>query len=326
MALSPGSAGGPGTAVASGTVHRGVPFADTAHQAQVLSGPLRATLERGDRALAVVDRDCRAELDLTLGRDAGVEYRTPEQMHCAPAFTVATRWARAAREATARDGARMTTIGQHIDGLPGTDPAYWVRLDVALNRVLDGMPVTMLCSFPDGRAAREDAAALHEALIVDGEEVPSTTRRDPRDLLAEYPQHPPADLGTPLFEMDVDLAGLATLRRLVHTEATLGGLGPSRTSDLVLALNEIATNGVEHGSGLPRLRMWRGPDGLTGEVTDSGRTRLPFPGMLAPPPAGVRGRGLWLASELTDVLQVWTADDDPGCPAGTVVRVRMTPP
>jgi hypothetical protein len=48
--------------------------------------------------------------------------------------------------------------------------------------------------------------------------------------------------------------------------------------------------------------------------------------MIAPPAAGSRGRGMWLASELTDVLQVWTADDDPGCPDGTVVRVRMTPP
>lgn len=312
--------------VPTGTVHRAVPYADTAHQAEVLSEPLRATLERGDRALAVVDRDCRAELDRALGSDAGVEYRTPEQTHCAPAFTVATRWARAAREATARDGTRMTMVGQHIDGLPGTDPRYWVRLDVALNRVLDGMPVTLLCAFPDREGARDDAGTLHDALIVDGEEVLSATRRDPRDLLAKHPQEPPAGLGVPLFERDVDLAGLGTLRRLVHTEATLSGLGPSRTSDLVLALNEIATNGVEHGSGIPRLRMWRGPDGLTGEVTDTGRTRLPFPGMLAPPPVGVRGRGLWLASELTDVLQVWTAEDDPGCPAGTVVRILMTPP
>ena len=116
------------------------------------------------------------------------------------------------------------------------------------------------------------------------------------------------------------------MRRLVRREAVLSGLGPFRASDLVLALNEIATNGVEHGSGLPRLRLWRTADELVGEIYDTERTRLPFPGMVAPPAAGSRGRGLWLASELTDVLQVWTADDDPGCPDGTVVRVRMTPP
>ena len=310
----------------SGTVHRAIPFADPGHQAEILAGPLRATLERGDRALAVVDRDCRAELDRRLGADAGIEYRGLAEMHSAPPFTVATRWARAAREATVRDGSRMTTVGQNVDGLPGTDRAYWTRLDIALDRVLEGLPVTMLCAFPDGDGARRTAATMHDAMLVDGGEVASTTRRDPHDLLAEHPQEPPPDLGVPLVEMEVDLAGLTALRRAVRTEATLSGLGPSRVSDLVLALNEIATNSVEHGSGRPRLRLWRGPDGLTGEVTDAGRTRLPFPGMIAPPPAGERGRGLWLASELTDVLQVWTADDDPGCPAGTVVRVLMTPP
>lgn len=315
-----------GVSAPAGTVHHAVPYSDTGHQAEVLGAPLRAALERGEHALAVVDHDCRAELDRTLGPDAGIEFRSPEQMHSAPAFTVASRWARAAREGTARDGTRMTTIGQRVVGLPGTDPGYWVRLDVALDRVLEGMPVTMLCSFLDGEAARDDAGTMHDALLVDGAQVPSTTRRDLRELLADHPQPPPPELGDPLFEMDVDLEGLAALRRRVRTEATLSGLGPSRVSDLVLALNEIATNGVEHGSGRPRLRLWRDARGLTGEVADSGLTRLPFPGMLAPPPAGTRGRGLWLASELTDVLQVWTADDDPDCPESTVVRVLMTPP
>jgi hypothetical protein len=39
--------------------------------------------------------------------------------------------------------------------------------------------------------------------------------------------------------------------------------------------------------------------------------------MVAPPAVGVRGRGLWLASELCDVLQVWSDSK------GTVVRLRM---
>lgn len=308
------------------TVHRAVPYTDPGHHAAALSPALRTALERNEHAIAVVDGDCRAELDRVLGPDAGVEFRAPEQMHAAPPFTVATRWARAARRATERAGTRLTAVGQRMDELPGHDTGYWVRLDVALSRVLAGLPVTMLCSFRDDEGARELAGTTHDALLLDGAEVPSTNRRDDRALLAEHPQAPPADLGRPLFEMDIELPGLSGLRRRVHTEAVLSGLGPSRAADLVLAVNEIATNGVEHGSGLPRLRMWRAPEGLVGEVSDAGRTRLAFPGMLAPPPAGARGRGLWLASELTDSLQVWTADDDPGCPDGTVVRVLVTPP
>lgn len=311
----------------AGTVHRAVPCSGPEHQAAALLAPLEAALERGDRTLAVVDGRCRAELDHELGPDAGIEFRQPERMHCAPPFTVATRWARSARTAVrSRGGTRLLTVGQQIDGLPGTDDGYWVRLDVALGRVLHGLPVTMLCCFDDAPGARDTAGTMHDTLLVDGHEVASSTRRGDRDLLADHPQSPPVGMGPPLLDTDVDLAGLARMRRLVRREAVLSGLGPFRASDLVLALNEIVTNGAEHGSGRPRLRLWRTAGELVGEVTDRAGTRLPFPGMIAPPAAGTRGRGLWMASELTDVLQVWTSDDDPGCPDGTVVRVRMTPP
>lgn len=311
----------------AGTVHRAVPCRGPEHQAATLQAPLEAALERGDHALAVVDDRCRSELDHELGPDAGIEFRAPEQMHSAPPFTVATRWARSARSATrGGDGVRLVAVGQQIDDLPGTDPGYWTRLDVALGRVLHGLPVTMLCCFDDGPGARDTAGTVHDALLVDGQEVASRTRRDDRELLADHPQPPPTELGTPLLDTDVDLTGLARMRRLVRQEAVLSGLGPFRASDLVLAINELVTNGVEHGSGLPRLRVWRTADELVGEVSDAVPTRLPFPGMIAPPAAGSRGRGLWLASELTDVLQVWTSDDDPDCADGTVVRVRMSPP
>jgi hypothetical protein len=41
--------------------------------------------------------------------------------------------------------------------------------------------------------------------------------------------------------------------------------------------------------------------------------------MVAPAATGVRGRGLWLASELCDVMQVWSDTD------GTVIRLNMAP-
>jgi hypothetical protein len=38
--------------------------------------------------------------------------------------------------------------------------------------------------------------------------------------------------------------------------------------------------------------------------------------MVPPPPDGARGRGLWLASELCDVLEMWSDD------GGTVIRLH----
>jgi len=44
---------------------------------------------------------------------------------------------------------------------------------------------------------------------------------------------------------------------------------------------------------------------------------VPFPGIVLPPVDGARGRGLWPASELCDVMQVWSGED------GTVIRVQL---
>lgn len=45
---------------------------------------------------------------------------------------------------------------------------------------------------------------------------------------------------------------------------------------------------------------------------------VPFSGIELPPVDGARGRGPWPASELCDVMQVWSGGD------GTVVRVQLS--
>ncbi|MCY7341597.1 MAG: ATP-binding protein [Pseudonocardia sp.] len=89
-------------------------------------------------------------------------------------------------------------------------------------------------------------------------------------------------------------------------------------ADLVLAVNELAANAVEHGAGTGALRLWvRGGEVVT-EVSDhGGGMAVPFPGIVLPPVYGARGRGLWPASELCDVMQVWSGED------GTVIRVQL---
>ena len=97
-----------------------------------------------------------------------------------------------------------------------------------------------------------------------------------------------------------------------------GALGLYQTvGDLVLAVNEIAANSVEHGPGRGRLRLWITDRQLVAEVADLGRMDVPFPGMVTPRATGTRGRGLWLASELCDVLQVWSDE------RGTVFRLLI---
>ena len=67
--------------------------------------------------------------------------------------------------------------------------------------------------------------------------------------------------------------------------------------------------------------MWTGPGTreLVCEVHDGGRLVDPLPGLRAPHPSDPRGRGLWIARQLCDLLHVWGDD------AGTHVRIRALP-
>jgi anti-sigma regulatory factor (Ser/Thr protein kinase) len=120
--------------------------------------------------------------------------------------------------------------------------------------------------------------------------------------------------------MAFDVAGLVDLRHLVGQVAAQAEVAPDRAADLVLAVNELATNSVEHGPGSGSLRLWAGPGRpVVAEISDhGGEMDAPFPGLAQPPPDGARGRGLWLASELCDVLEVWSD------PRETVIRVSVS--
>ena len=112
---------------------------------------------------------------------------------------------------------------------------------------------------------------------------------------------------------------MTRLRHSVASCASGAGLSGERLEDFVVAVNELLTNAVRHGGGTGRVTLWRTGGTVVCEVTDSGR------GMPAsrrrPPrqPAGNQpgGRGLWLAAELTDALEV-----DSGA-GGTAVRVSV---
>jgi len=66
----------------------------------------------------------------------------------------------------------------------------------------------------------------------------------------------------------------------------------------VLAVNEVASNAVEHGYGVGLLQIWQQPGRLICEVHDSGSLREPLPGLRPPHPNSPRGRGMWIARQL----------------------------
>ncbi|WP_141566320.1 ATP-binding protein [Pseudonocardia sp. N23] len=298
-------------------LHEGVPFSSPAALAVQLAPRLRSAIDAAGPVVVVLDRPERDAVHAELGAAADdVEFLDPADVYRVPAFTVAVRWARLARRTA--PGGYATVVAQHVDAPVGDGPGYWARLDAALDIALPGLPVEVLCPFPDTVEERLLRSATHRTLLSSGHSVRSDGYRMPLDVVAEFPPPPPPELGPPTHIQEFALDGLAVLRRAVATLSTGAGLSTERVADFVLAVNEIASNSVEHGPGSGTLRLWSLDGQVVAEVRDAGRMQVPFPGLVAPSPTGARGRGLWLASELSDVLQVWSDG------SGTVIRVTMT--
>jgi anti-sigma regulatory factor (Ser/Thr protein kinase) len=146
-------------------------------------------------------------------------------------------------------------------------------------------------------------------------------RDSPAYLAPEQAAHPfHGALSEPdnaTFQMRFDVHRLAVLRQIVANQAAAAGMPAERTSDLVLSVNELAANSVSHGGGSGLLRMWRSDGALVCEVRDRGRLTDPLMGRRQPSPTQLRGRGVWLANQLCDLVEIRSLGD------GTVARVRV---
>jgi len=301
----------------AGALHEAVLYSAPDELAERLVPRLLPSLHGGAPVVAVLDETTRAELRRALGDAAEqVAFPDPAVVHRVPPFTVAARWARLSRDVTSPKG-RATVIGQHVEGLPGCGDNHWARLDIALNVAVVGLPITVLCPYRTDDPDLARVEATHPRLVTATGLVSSGSYRPPVEALVEYPPPPPPELGPFAAGLSFGPAELGNVRHLVAEVVGRSGAAPDRVADLVLAVNEIGSNSIEHGAGQGRLRLWVTDEAVTAEVADGGTADLPFPGMVAPPAVGARGRGLWLASELCDVLQVWSDS------MGTVVRLRM---
>ena len=93
---------------------------------------------------------------------------------------------------------------------------------------------------------------------------------------------------------------------------------PTRVDDLVMATTEVLANAIVHGGGDIVIRVWQETGSFVCQVEDEGPgVADAFAGYHPPGEAAEEGRGLWLARQLVDLLQIV-----PG-PDGTTVRLHL---
>jgi anti-sigma regulatory factor (Ser/Thr protein kinase) len=161
-----------------------------------------------------------------------------------------------------------------------------------------------------------EAARSHPFVVEEGIRRPSPSYRGLPAIESPFADPlpaPPASVQERAFGSDT----LGLVRRLVATRGAEAGLNEMRRRDLVLAVNEIATNSVRHAGGSGTLRIWMGTRWLVSEVEDHGRIEDPLAGREPPSPEQLDGRGLWIANQICDLVPVRTF------PQGSLVRMHL---
>ena len=186
-------------------------------------------------------------------------------------------------------------IGEPI--WPGRSPAeldechlHESLLNVAFGA---GPPFWLLCPYDTtGLDAADVARAGHtHPLLFDGESHRASGTYEPTDGVDsphDGPELPPA----PSDAISVAVDGPDALPGLREfTERTLTGiaLNRDRTSDFVLAVNELATNSLMHGGGTGTLRLWFDDTHVVAEMRDAGHITDALVGRVTPAPTARDG-------------------------------------
>lgn len=276
---------------------------DRAYAAEA-GGFLREGLEQGQRALVMAPPSRMALLATELGADADAVDFVDEAVAYEPqwnAYRVLLDHLATTPEV------RTRVIAEQV--LARRAPAELVdyrRLESAANLVFAGRAVDLLCPYDAAlpQVLLDIARRAHRGLRLRGSVVPNAGFRDPLEELAVLAAVvlPPPDATT----LDCsDQSDVALVRRTVRAQGSRDGLAPDVVDDLELAVSEVLTNALLHGSPPTLVHLYEEADMWVCHVQDGGRLPVdPLAGVL--PPAGLsdHGYGLWLARQLVPAVDV----------------------
>ncbi|ONI72370.1 anti-sigma regulatory factor [Kribbella sp. ALI-6-A] len=222
----------------------------------------------------------------------------------------------------------------------GRNPARIIPLWRTLLEQAPDIPLRGLGepAYPGRSSAELEEAALHELLLdvafdevpgrfhlrcpysaalpLDPDDVHLAATGDARDSAEAAFRSPLPAVPARAERQEFGRGDLNVVRQRVNAAARAFGLPEERVEDLELALHEICTNTVRFGGGSGTLSWWPADGHLICDVADSGRIDNLLVGRVLPPAEGLGGRGVWLANQLCDLVQVRSGS------AGTQVRLH----
>lgn len=294
------------------------------HEALIYEGPdqylegtvpfLRAGLEAGEPAMVAVGRSQRELLEGELGDADDVRFADMEKLGRNPAWIIPF-WREFVDEARGRP---VRGIGEAVWAARSRSALdECQRHEALLNVAFDpGSSWSLLCPYDAGSLGDEVlevVACSHPHIHLEGR-VERSGSFDPH--LNAFAGELPPPAATP-ETLAFGVAQLGEVRSRVAAAAEAAGMDSMAVADLVTATSELAANSVMHGGGSGTLRLWHEDSRLLAEVEDRGRIEEPLVGRLRPSISQEGGRGLWLANQLCDLVQIRSGE------GGTTVRLHL---
>jgi anti-sigma regulatory factor (Ser/Thr protein kinase) len=285
---------------------------------------LRGGLDAGEVIALACDAENDAVLSAALGDHPAVRVLPQERIYHKAVDAVAF-YHELITTAVAADHASVRVLAEVAFDTSARGREEWLRFEAVCNHALASLPLWSVCAYstPALPQSLVDTALVTHAWLrtADGTTAPNPDYIAPGRLLngaAPLPPTPDGDTATVVLAHTGDLGELRDwLRaRLEDVDTTA-----ERAETVVLAVNEVAGNGLRHGRPPVRVTLWVTPAHISCDVTDSG------PGITDPlagyaPPDPLRpadhGAGLWITRRLCD--EVMTARDHTGFTVRLAVR------
>jgi len=224
----------------------------------------------------------------------------------------------------AHEGRGVRGIGEPVwAGRSAAELAECVLHESLLNVAFESGPSwRLLCPYDAvglPGSVIDQARATHPVVADAAGQRDSATyhRVPPQRALRGDPLPPPAE---PPVELPFTGGDLSSVRRLVRRHCLEAGLTDARADDVELAVDEVASNSLLHGGGRGVLRVWPQDGSLVCEISDEGVISDPMVGRRRPLLDRTGGRGLWIANQLCDLVQVRSGA------AGTTLRLHVRVP
>ena len=163
----------------------------------------------------------------------------------------------------------------------------------------------------------EEAERNHPVVTTRGGPRESAGFRPLSDVERPFDRPLPQPGGQPDV-MTFGVSDLGAVRGFTRRQATHFGLRPQQVEDVVLAVDEVATNSIRYGGGQGHLRIWGSGATLISEISDAGRIDDPLVGRRRPTAHQASGFGLWAVNQLCDLVQIRVFE------GGSVVRMHMS--